>query len=361
MSIKREKFLSAVLLSGLLSLSALGAGAVTGTDGAKAPAEAEPKQEAEVKDKSEAAVAESSDTQTLPTKEERVEQWGDSNIAVRACAAAEALQAKKYSLAIPNFRSLIGFDQKNPEFYIGLYYSAAKAGSWGQAYLGLEELFEIKPEYKKKFAKQFAEVLRENDEEDEAKDYEKLVTKTSGDGSAYIEKLMSDFIEKSLFKKEEAKLKPEYKPPVREDVDESSVHIDKSKYGLTFQNMFHRSESIVIAEYKKFESDGLVTYFDPPKAIFRIEEYLKGPPLNPYLPVKYEFHEKIGEKKPKGWHFSPDMMPKKGSKWIIFIYNGVPIDGMFETYHGKFGRQEFNETNYDKILRIIEKHKGQTR
>lgn len=358
MSIKRENFLSAVLMSGLLSLTSLGALAATTTDSSKPTAEPEAKQETPTK---EAPADTPSDTAKLPTKQERIEQWGDSNIAVRAGAAAEALKAKKYSLAIPNFRSLIGFDPKNPEFYIGLYYSAAKAESWGQAYLGLEELFEIKPEFKKKFAKQFAQVLRENAEEEEAEEYDKLVTKTSGDGSAYIEKLMSDFVDKSLFVKEKAKLKPEYKPPTRDTVEEDEVHIHRSKYGLTFANMFHRSESIVIAEYKKYESDGLITYFDPPKAIFRIEEYLKGPPLNPYLPIKFEFHNKIGEKKPKGWKFSPDMMPKKGTKWIIFIYNGVPIDGMFETYHGAFGRQEFNEGNYDKILRIIEKHKGQTR
>ncbi|HMO22557.1 MAG TPA: hypothetical protein PKC98_16485, partial [Candidatus Melainabacteria bacterium] len=100
----------------------------------------------------------------------------------------------------------------------------AKAGNWGQAYLGLEELFELKPEYKKKFAKQFAEVLRQNGDDAEAKEYDKMVSKTAGDGSAYIEKLMADFIDKSLFEKEEAKLKEEYKPPERDAVAEDAVH-----------------------------------------------------------------------------------------------------------------------------------------
>ncbi|HMP52935.1 MAG TPA: hypothetical protein PKD05_15385 [Candidatus Melainabacteria bacterium] len=327
--------------------------------GNTAPAEAESSAGEEGGEATEAASA-AEDKPKLPSKEERCEQWGDANVAVRAGGAAEALKEGKYDAAINNFRALVGLDSKNPEFHIGLYHSAAKAGNWGQAYLGLEELFELKPEYKKKFAKQFAEVLRQNGDDAEAKEYDKMVSKTAGDGSAYIEKLMADFIDKSLFEKEEAKLKEEYKPPERDAVAEDAVHIHKSKYGLTYENMFQRSESIVIAEYKKFESDGAISFFHPPRAIYRIQEYLKGPPLNPYLPVRYEFCNKIGEEKPDGWKFDKSMMPKPGSKWLIFIYNGVPIDGMFETYHGAFGRQEFTEENYDKIMRIIELHKGQT-
>ena len=55
------------------------------------------------------------------------------------------------------------------------------------------------------------------------------------------------------------------------------------------------------------------------------------------------------------------VMPKKGSKWIIFIPNAVPVErGMYKTYHGKFGIVEANEENYDKILKIIKDHQGQS-
>lgn len=372
---KNHSFLASLIAFSLLSSAGVFTGvlaaastaapdAAEAADAAETPKEA-PKEaekaggEEEGAESTEAAEA-SEDTPKLPSKQERCEQWGDANVAVRAGGAAEALKEGNYDAAINNFRALVGLDPKNPEFHIGLYHSAAKAGNWGQAYLGLEELFELKADYKKQFAKQFAEVLRENGDDAEAKEYDKMVTKTSGDATAYIDKMMAEFIDKSLFEKEKAKLKEAYKPPERDAIDEDAVHIHKSKYGLTYENMFARSESIVIAEYKKFESDGTISFFHPPKAIYRIQDYLKGPPLNPYLPVRYEFCNKIGEEKPDGWKFDKALMPKPGSKWIIFIYNGVPIDGMFETYHGAFGRQEFSEENYDKIMRIIELHKGQT-
>ncbi len=148
--------------------------------------------------------------------------------------------------------------------------------------------------------------------------------------------------------------------PKRKEVSQGEVHHDSSTYGLTLDNAF-TSEAILVCEYKGYEHEGMITYFKPPRANYHIEEFLKGPPLNKSLPVRYEFHEKVNQPKPADWKFSESLMPAKGSKWIIFIPNAVPIDGMFETYHGSFGRLEYNEDNLDKVLKIIEQHKGQTR
>lgn len=297
-----------------------------------------------------------------PTKAEKVEMWGDSNIAIKAGNAARAMKLEKYSAAVPNFKALIGFNDKNDTFHIGLYYAASKAENWNQAWVGLEELFEYKPEYKKKLAKQFAEVLRNIGEDEEAAEYDKLVTKSSGDGAAFVEKTMKDFIEKAYYVEEEYKPPEKFKVPTREKVRDEDVHIQKTKYGLTYKNMFQRSEKILIARYDRYEDDGSISYFAPPKAIFKVEEILKGSKLNPTIYIRFEFHNKLhGVRKPKGWKFDPSMMPKKGSKWLIFIPNAIPVDGMYETYKGKFGIQPFNEDNYDKIMRILEKHKGQTR
>ena len=168
-------------------------------------------------------------------------------------------------------------------------------------------------------------------------------------------------MDKAYFEEEEYVPPKKFVPPKRKEVHEDTVHIHKSKFGLTLKNAFQRSEKIIIAEYKGYEDDGSVSYYAPPKAIYKRVEMLKGAKVNPTFFVRYEFHAKVNQPKPKGWKFKPSMMPEKGSKWIIYIPNAIPIDGMYESYHGSYGIQAYNEKNLDGILRIIEKHKGQTR
>jgi hypothetical protein len=123
-----------------------------------------------------------------------------------------------------------------------------------------------------------------------------------------------------------------------------------------------KSEAIVIAEYRGLDREEGVSFFSPPCAVYRIEKYLKGPPLNRTLPVKYEFHEKLPDvAKPENWQWNSGLMPKKGSKWIIFIEHCNSIDGMYETYHGAYGRQAYTEHNLDEIQSIIQQHRGQAK
>ena len=306
------------------------------------------------------AVEETKSEPKGPTKEEKVALWGSENIAIRAGNAARAIKKENFSAAISNFRALIGLDSSNEDFYLGLYYCGVKNEDWNQAYLGLEELFEIKPDYKKKLAKQFAEVLRQSGEDDEAAEMDKLASKSGGDGNAFVEKHVNDFVDKAFYVKEKYVPPKPIEPAKRDAISEDQVHIHKSKYGLTFENAFQRSEKIIVAEYKSFEDDGSISYYAPPKAVFKRIDMLKGAKVNPTFFIRFEFHNKIDEPKPDGWKFSKDLMPKEGEKFIIFIPNAIPVDGMYETYHGKFGIQPYNEKNLDKILRIIEQHKGQT-
>jgi len=295
------------------------------------------------------------------TKAERTEQWGSQNIAVRANQASQAMKDGKYQSAISHFRALIGLDRNNEDFYLGLYLASAKSDNWGQAVMALEELFDRKPELKVTYAKDFANALKKADREtSEVKAAEKLV-KGTPDPEA-IDKKVNELMEKSLY--EEIYIEPKKIEPVkREELDASKVHAHSSRLSLTYDTAFAQSESIVVAEYQGFdERDHKITYFTPPKAHYRIVEYLKGAPFNKDLPVKYEFHDKIvGEEKPKEWKFETNEMPKKGSKWILFIPSAVPIAGMLDTYHGRWGRQEYTEENYDKILKIIQEHRGATK
>lgn len=118
---------------------------------------------------------------------------------------------------------------------------------------------------------------------------------------------------------------------------------------------FDGCESVLVCEYTNFDEEKTIGWSNPPFAYFHIVEYLKGPPFPGRLPIRYEFHDMINKEKPEGWTFDKSMMPKKRSKWILFIPNAVPIAGAFETYHGSAGRVEFNETSYYAILDVIKK------
>lgn len=295
------------------------------------------------------------------TKAEKTELWGSETIAVRANLAAQALKDKKYQSAISHYRALIGLDRNNEDFYLGLYVASDKGDQPGQAVMALEELFDKKPELKETYAKEFVDALKKaNREAPEVKAAEKLVKSDSPDNLA--EKKVDELVDKSLY--EEIYVEPKKLEPVkRVELDADDVHLEKTRKALTYETAFAQSENIVVAEFVGYDKHKPITYYTPPKAHYKITEYLKGAPFNKALPIKYEFHDKIvGEEKPADWKFDEvALMPKKGSKWIMFIPTAVPLDGMLETFHGKYGRQEFNEANYDEIQRIIQEHRGATK
>lgn len=300
------------------------------------------------------------DASAVP-KSQRIEEWGgNANVANRANLAARAFNEGKFPAAVNGYKGLVGLNPNEQDFYLGLYLSAAKSGSWSQAAMALDELFDRAPELKTKLAKDYAEALRQADRGDEAKDVDKIIKK-GGSDPTFIENRVKALVDKSIFDEEKV-VEVKIEPVKRKELDASKVHADTSAFGLNLLNAFNLSESITICEYTGFEHEGDISFFRPPMAKFHIVEYLKGPPLNKSLPVRYWFDDKVGEEKPKDWKFDPvTMMPKKGSKWIIFIPNAVPVQGMHETYHGRFGRQEATDENMDKILKIIEQHKGQAR
>lgn len=293
-------------------------------------------------------------------KEQREKEWGNANIAARANLAARALKDGNFPQAVSYYRGLVGLNPQETDFYLALYFAAGKGDNWKQAAMALDELFDKFPEYKSKLMKQYAEALQKAERTDEAKDVEKLAKKGGGD-SNLVDTRVGALIDKSIFDEVKAELPKQFVPPPRNKVDQKEVRPDSSKYGLTFDNAFW-SENIVIAEYLGYEKGEAITFYRPPKAYYRIEKRLKGAPLNPRIAVRYEFTDKSDTQgKPKDWKFDESLMPKKGSKWILFIPNAVPFEGMLETYQGSFGRQEMNDDNYDKIMKIIEQHKGQTR
>lgn len=123
-------------------------------------------------------------------------------------------------------------------------------------------------------------------------------------------------------------------------------------YGLSYQNAIH-SESVVIAEYLGYQKNPDVRWNQPIQADYKIVKFLKGPPLNRHLPIKYEFHDHSNPPTPKDWKFNPKDMPAVGSQWLIFIEHSVPHNGQFETYQGTYGRQPATEDNLNKVYQLL--------
>jgi len=97
-----------------------------------------------------------------------------------------------------------------------------------------------------------------------------------------------------------------------------------------------RSKLIVRAEYKGYQKQGnQISYFEPPLAIYRVDKVLHGKYDKPEISIRYDFHDGSACMEEEGWTFRENLMPKKGSLWLLFIEeNGTPLT----TYRGDFGR-----------------------
>jgi hypothetical protein len=116
----------------------------------------------------------------------------------------------------------------------------------------------------------------------------------------------------------------------------------------------------MLAEYKRYDT-GYEKSYDidwnhPPVAYYFPTEVLKGPPCSRIPAVKYEFHNSVDPTMPKVWKFSNDVMPEKGSKWILFIEYAVPKHGMFELYQGSYGRQPATKENLHHLYSLLDKY-----
>ena len=279
--------------------------------------------------------------------------------------ATRALKNGSYAEAQSEYRKLLG---KDDDFYFGFYEASRNLKQWDQATLALEQLFDKRPDLKNEMSLEYGECLFKLNRFAEAEPQLKLALAKVEEPSILPGKL------RTLYAKSDPPEAPpetgrviafqprvETPTPIRAPLSPAAVNED-SEESLSVLNAFMKSESIVVAEFKSFEHEGLVTFNNPPTAVYKVTEILKGPPLNKVLPVRYEFSRKISsDVKPADWKWDPAMMPKPGSKWIIFIPNSVPVDGKFETFHGAYGRQEFNEQNLDEVHRIRQEHQGQSR
>jgi tetratricopeptide (TPR) repeat protein len=286
--------------------------------------------------------------------------------------AAKAAGRNDWPSAVNYYRQAIAQSADQVDFYYGLYDAATHANDWAQASYALESLFEKDPEAKSHLQAEYGQVLTYQNRFDEAIPVLKNALKTADADAAFLPTKLREVKtrtatvveapKRELTAEEKARMVAEVTPrfiPKREMVHGEDVREDKSDLALTYENAFNYSEFIGLCTYEGFDKEVDTSFYHPPISHFHIDKVIKGPPLNRSMPLRFEFHDKTGDPMPKDWKFGPDKMPAKGSKWLIFIANAVPINGAFETYHGSYGRQAMNDENLNKIYSIIELHRGQ--
>jgi len=298
-------------------------------------------------------------------------QFGSITVTKLARDGLSASQRGDWATALQKYSRATRENVKAPELFYGLYQAASRAKDWNQAYSALETIFADDPAAKSHLQAEYGEALTGVGRYEEAIPILKKALLTVDADSAFLSSkiaMMNAKIEKpgekpNIDPKDYKFIDKDYVAPVptRELVHGDDVRQDKSKFALSYENLFNYAEFIGICTYEGYEKDrgGDTTFFHPPIAIFHINTILKGPPLNPHMPVRFEFHDKTDTTIPKDWKFGPDKMPKKGEEFLIFVENAVPMRGAFETYHGSFGRQPATEENKNKIYQIQEAHRGQ--
>jgi len=107
------------------------------------------------------------------------------------------------------------------------------------------------------------------------------------------------------------------------------------------------SSVVVVGEYLSYEplSPGSeIGYFSPPLALFRRIETWRGDEGGAEIRVRFDFHDGSPCLEPGGWRFKESLMPKRGSRWVLFLSKDKSGRGYYETFRGDFGRVEFGES-----------------
>lgn len=271
---------------------------------------------------------------------------GSITITKHANDAARAFAAGDWKKARDEYRIAISMSPDTIEFYYGLYDVCAHSKEYDQVAFALEKIFELDPNKKKQLGAEYGEALYNLKRYDEAIP---ILQQALIDANTPMPKL--DFT--ILAPKSEA---PEPKPPSAATSTSTTTGAstttatatsvgtvtsandillpggafgkltEKPKealspettkeladYSKSFENAFH-SECILLATYEDYEHSSDISYFHPPIAHYRITKFLKGPPLNKDLPLRYEFHDRSkGTGAPKGWKFTADKMPKRAA------------------------------------------------
>ncbi|MDX2105816.1 MAG: hypothetical protein SFY67_05380 [Candidatus Melainabacteria bacterium] len=112
----------------------------------------------------------------------------------------------------------------------------------------------------------------------------------------------------------------------------------------TIEEACKRSKCIYVVTYKSFSIlDSKAPVYRNLFASYIIHNQLKGQKSQATdLKIEYEISEDPNYTPPEKWKFSKKVMPKPGSKWILFVTYNL-TDGSMCTYRGSYGRMPHSE------------------
>lgn len=117
-----------------------------------------------------------------------------------------------------------------------------------------------------------------------------------------------------------------------------------------------KSSLIVIVEYTGYKSEGKIDYFGGPIAQYKLVRVLKGINAPKVFDVRYDFTDGSACIAEVGWKFTENLMPQKGSKWILFLNKDTQTKHL-TTYRGPFGRWEANSGNITEVENVLKREK----
>lgn len=120
--------------------------------------------------------------------------------------------------------------------------------------------------------------------------------------------------------------------------------MEKPMAPASLQLAKEQADAVVVARFQGYQTDDSVGYFEGVTALYRVEQVLKSKvgSVKPgkTVAILYEFHDGSACLAPSGWKFSPSLMPKQGTSWVLILK--TPESGQFTRFHtirGDWGRK----------------------
>lgn len=117
------------------------------------------------------------------------------------------------------------------------------------------------------------------------------------------------------------------------------------------------AEWIAVCEYARYEMpkhppDDMK---DVPMAYYKCVSVVKGPQIPIGIRIWYELKPSEKMQMSKCARFDETLLPRYGSKWILFVNDAIPHGGALRTNSGYKGRIQFNEDNWKMLTDEIER------
>jgi tetratricopeptide (TPR) repeat protein len=270
-------------------------------------------------------------------------------------SATDAYNSQDWNTAKREYLKSIALYPKDEEFYDGLMNTCLNIKDWPNVALAAQKIAELDPPRRGEVAYDYAVALYQMNRYDDAVPWLKTALQSA-------DRSRSEF---HPTRKDEKKIRDSHPdnhpaaPPVYilpPKIDHTTVTLDPKGY-LTFDHMLFQCEFVGLATFEGLErGKGEISWNEPPIAKFHLYNILKGPPLNPSIVVRYEFHDYLNKTMPKDWKWDEKSLPEKGSKWVICIPEAAAHRGAYETYQGSYGRQPANDQNLTDVYAILDKY-----